>query len=329
VSILSKTLTFAAIGIGGTLVVAVGLVFSQSPRIPAGTDGLDFSGTLNRTTDAPQELEAYQARDGSSLGLRSYQSGVASAPLMVLVHGSGWHGLQFDALAKAISAGGHADVLVPDLRGHGPNPARRGDIDYIGQFEDDLADLINARRKDGQAVVLGGHSSGGGLVVRFAGGEHGGLINKAILMAPFLKYDAPTMRPNSGGWAHTAIRRLIGLSILNTFQITALNHLPVIAFSFPNVVLESPLGHTATQSYSHRLNTSYAPRNDYLKDVAALPEFLLLVGTKDEAFQADQFEPVLSAVNSNGTYQLIKDIGHLDLVDAPETLGALIEFLKP
>ncbi len=326
-SILSTILTSAAIGIGGTLAVAVGLVFSQSPKIPEGTKGLDFSGTLNRTTAPPQELETYKPRDGITLGLRHYESGNPSAPLLVLIHGSGWHGLQFDPLAKALSEGGHADVLAPDLRGHGPNPKRRGDVDYIGQFEDDLADLITQRKKPEQAVVLAGHSSGGGLVVRFAGGEHGSLISKAVLMAPFLKYDAPTMRPNSGGWAHTAIRRLIGLSILNTFQITALNHLPVIAFSYPNPVLDGPLGHTATQSYSHRLNTSFAPRNDYLKDAAALPEFLLLAGSDDEAFQAKQFEPVLSAANPKGSYQLVDGIGHLDLVDAPETLRALIKFL--
>ena len=73
-----------------------------------------------------------------------------------------------------------------------------------------------------------GHSSGGWLVVRFAGGAHGDLIDHAVLLAPFLKYNAPTTRENAGGWAYTMVRRIIGLSMLNTFRITALNYLPII-----------------------------------------------------------------------------------------------------
>ena len=77
---------------------------------------------------------------------------------MVLIHGSGWYGAQFDGLAPKLAD--VADVLVPDLRGHGKNPDRRGDVDYIGQFEDDIADLIAAKRKNGQKVIMLGHVKG-------------------------------------------------------------------------------------------------------------------------------------------------------------------------
>ena len=47
-------------------------------------------------------------------------------------------------------------------------PERRGDVDYIGQMEDDLAALDRrARRARIKKSSLLGHSSGGGLVVRF------------------------------------------------------------------------------------------------------------------------------------------------------------------
>lgn len=321
-------LTSALIGIGGTLLVAVLMVLSQKPNVPSATDGLDFTGTLAQEVSQIAEPEAFTARDGAKLAVRSYQSGRKDAPLVVFLHGSAWHGLQFHSLAKKLAGDGVSDVLAPDLRGHGFNPARRGDVDYIGQFEDDLADLIKARAKPGQTVVMAGFSSGGGLVVRFAGGAHGALIDRAILMSPFLKYNAPTMRPNSGGWAHTALRRLVGLSILNTFQIKALNDKPVISFNMPKAVLDGPLGATVTQEYSYRLNTSFAPRSDYLKDVAALPPFLLLAGMQDEAFQAAQFEPVLSEVTDKGRYLLVDGIGHLDLVDHDTTYAALVDYLS-
>ena len=200
-----------------TFGIAIALILSQRPsELPPG-EGLDFTNTLEAGTDAPQLLSAVQMRDGYELQLRQYDSAAAAeAPLLVLVHGSGWHGLQFDPLAKNLSQ--FADVIVPDLRGHGTKPGTRGDIAYINQFEDDLADLIKATAQPGQKVVLGGHSSGGGLVVRFAGGTHGDMLDGAVLMAPYLHHNAPTMRPNAGGWSYPLLRRIIGLSMLNTFR---------------------------------------------------------------------------------------------------------------
>lgn len=316
-----KVLTFLVSSLVITLGIALVLILSQRPAVLPPGEGLDFTNTLAAAGQEPQPLTQVAMRDGYPLQVRRYAGQAADAPLMVLVHGSGWHGLQFDALARDLAAS--ADVVVPDLRGHGTKPGRRGDIDYINQFEDDLADLITATAKPDQKVVLAGHSSGGGLAIRFAGGAHGAMLDAAVLMAPFLKHNAPTMRPNAGGWAHPLLRRIIGLGMLNTFRITALNHLTIMQFRMPQVVLDGPLGDTATTAYSYRLNTGFAPRGDYLKDVAALPRFTLIAGTADEAFDAAQYEPTLSAVTDKGRYVLVDGVGHLDIVDAPETRQAI------
>lgn len=317
---LLKTL---AISVLITLALALGLIASQSPKkLGAGSGGLDFSGQREETTDVSQI--AVKMRDGFDLHVRDYPNDTGL--LLVLVHGSGWHGHQFLNLAGQLQQNAH--VLVPDLRGHGANPGRRGDVEYIGQFEDDLADLIAAQVQPGQKVVILGHSSGGGLVVRMAGGEHGALLDGAILLAPFLQYDAPTTRTDSGGWARVLTRRLIGLSMLNMARVTALNHLEVIQFRFPASVLDGSMGDTATTAYSFRLNASYAPRRDYLADIAALPTFLLVTGDEDEAFIADAYQPLMSEVTDNGTYLLVPGITHLGIVDAPETLAAIRAYLN-
>jgi pimeloyl-ACP methyl ester carboxylesterase len=307
-----------------TLVIAVVLVFTQSPKEMAGSGGLDFSEQLNSGRDDPAQLQSIPMRDGYPLQVRTY-GGADNVPLLVLLHGSGWHGLQFDSLASSLA--GDADVIVPDLRGHGTAPGRRGDVDYIGQLEDDLADMIAAVARPDQPVIMAGHSSGGGLVVRFAGGEHGAMIDGAVLLAPYLKYDAPTMRENAGGWNHVLTRRIIGLSILNTFQITALNHLPIIQLDMPRAVLDGPLGNTATVAYSYRLNQSFAPRSNYLDDVAALPKFVLLAGGADEAFISSQFAPTMGPVTDKGRFDMILGATHLGLVDDPRTLGIIKGFL--
>ena len=165
-------------------------------------------------------------------------------------------------------------------------------------------------------------------MVRFAGGANGALADRAVLMAPFLNHAAPTTRPNSGGWARPLVRRIIGLTMLNAVGVRALNHLPVITFAFPARVLEGPLGDTATRSYSYRLNTSYAPRSDYKRDIAALPPFLLMAGAEDEAFVAEGYEALMSPLNAKGTYRVVPGVGHLGIVDAPETAAAMRELLR-
>lgn len=305
------------------------LLLSQWPTsdLRATDGGLDFGRLDTQAPASAAPLETWRAPGGERLGLRRYESGNANAPLVVAIHGSGWHGLQFDALGKRLAADGLADVLAPDLRGHGPTPVRRGDVDYIGQLEDDLADLIERNARDGQRVILLGHSSGGGLVVRFAGGPHAELLDGAVLLAPYLGDDPATTRPDSGGWAKTLNRRFIGLGILNAVGITRFNGITAVQFRFPAAVLDGSLGDTATRAYSFRMAVSYAPRLDLARDVKGLPPFLLVAGRQDEAFEAKGYEPTLSASSPKGQYVLLDGVGHLDVVDAEGTYEVLANWL--
>ncbi len=324
---LTKILISAAISLGIFFAIALGMIVSQ-PRIEmkGRLQSLNFEGINSRSGKvlALPQVDA-KTRDGQSSPV-GYLQGDQGAPLLIMLHGSGWQGAQFTGLANGLAP--NADILVPNLRGHWNGPGTRGDVDYIGQLEDDLADLIAQFAKPDQQVILLGHSSGGGLVVRMAGGAHRALIDKAILLAPFLQYDAPMTRPNSGGWAHTLVRRMVGLSMLNMVGIHALDHLTVIQFNMPRAVLDGPMGHTATTAYSWRLNQSYAPRRDWLADVAKLPEFLLVAGDKDEAFDAALYEQTLAPANANGRYEIVSGVGHLAIVDVPQTRALIEAFMK-
>lgn len=90
---------------------------------PKAACGLDFSGTL-AADHVPLPIETFTLRDGSQIAVH-HARGPAGAPLVVMVHGSGWHSQQFEGLAAGLAD--LADVLAPDLRGHGVAPARRGD----------------------------------------------------------------------------------------------------------------------------------------------------------------------------------------------------------
>jgi alpha-beta hydrolase superfamily lysophospholipase len=303
-------------------IAAVLIVSGRPDKLAPQEQGPDFKELFIDYSGLP-ELKPFRARDGTELSYRHYPS--VSEKVLILLHGSGYHSRYLFPLARFISTQGLGHVYTPDLRGHGPSPVRRGDVDYIGQLEDDLADLIAvARREHPDAmVIVGGHSSGGGLAVRFAGSRYGKEADAYLLLSPFLKYNAPTMRPHSGGWAQPYTRRIVGLVMLNNVGIRWFNHLTVIQFN----MLEKVRDGTETLSYSYRLNSAYAPQN-YKKDLSAIKQpLLVVVGTADEAFYASQFEPVISRYTS-GQVVILNGVTHMGVVVGKESHSTIKRWLE-
>ena len=85
-------------------------------------------------------VEWAQFRDGYQTGICYQRATQPDHPLLIFLHDSRWYGQQFDPLFPRLVD--YGNLLAPNLRCHGPLAAHRGEIDYIGQFEDDIADLI-------------------------------------------------------------------------------------------------------------------------------------------------------------------------------------------
>jgi len=304
------------------LALAIGLTCAgcNESEVPV---GLDFKALPPITESELAPLGSYRTRDGDELPVRHYPA--ESETTLLLVHGSAYHSRYLAPLAQRLARSGAARVYTPDLRGHGQSPERRGDIDSIDQLEDDLADLAAHAREQhpGSRVVVGGHSSGGGLAVRFAGSRHADLADGTLLLAPFLGHDAPTTRENAGGWAHPHLPVIIGLSILNGFGITALHGVTALTFDMPEPVRDG----TETLTYSFRLMTGFAPR-DYRQDLSGVSHpVLALIGSEDEAFLPGQLAPALSSV-TDAEVEIMPGIGHLDLPSAPATADTITRWLR-
>lgn len=102
-------------------------------------------------------LRSFTGRDGAALSYRTYPH--AGERVVVLIHGSSGESTGMHTLARAVAGAGFA-VYVPEIRGHGSD-GRLGDIDYAGQLDDDLEDLMKAVRDDHPraSFTLVGHSS--------------------------------------------------------------------------------------------------------------------------------------------------------------------------
>jgi pimeloyl-ACP methyl ester carboxylesterase len=292
------------------------------------SSGLRFDELVIDYSGIP-DLRELRARDGSRLYCRDYPA--ESDLHLVLLHGSGSHSRYLFPLAREISAHDVAQVHTPDLRGHGASPDRRGDIDYIDQLEDDLADLVAEIRTGHPAarIVVGGHSSGGGLALRFAGSRYREECSGFVLLAPFLRHDAPTMRrgagrSSAGGWASPRLSRIFGLRILNSLGIRALNDRLVIEFNMP----ERYRDRTETLAYSYRLNAGLAPR-DFESDLRAIRvPLLLLVGSDDEAFIAEQYEPCVSSFAPHAQVEIVNGVSHMGIVAGPSAPPRIEEWLS-
>ena len=288
------------------------------------SDGLNFEA-LDPDLGAIQQAQeaTYRARDGADIFYRQF--GDSSNDYLVLIHGSGSEGRYLASLANAISRDDLATAIVPDLRGHGRSPAAIGDIDYLGQYEDDLDDLIaHLRRRSPNAnIVLAGHSSGGGLVIRWAGGDTSESVQAYLLLAPYLGRDSPTVRPQSGGWVQVSVRRYIGLGILNGFGIDWLNGLPVLFFNRPDEWNDE----FQAESYSFRLNESLAPRAG-LADLTRMSQpALVVVGADDESFYAEEFVEVFGQFDATATVEVVPDAMHLNLPDSSAARSTIFAWL--
>lgn len=269
-------------------------------------------------------LEPYTARDGSSLSFRHYAA--ATNTHLVLIHGSSAHGAYLHAFAKSLSTRNVANVYLPDVRGHGHSPKRRGDIDYIGQLEDDLADLVShieTKASVNPRFVVGGHSSGGGLALRFAGGKHGHMTHGALLLAPYLGHNAPMVKRGAGGWAKADLPKIAALLILNGFGFTRFNGSSVLHFNLPRKYHNG----WETLSYSFRLMKGMHP-DDYRLALKNCPvPLLLLVGSGDEAFRAEEFRSDILRYKPDAQVGFVEGGSHLGIIISEPAMEAAMQWL--
>lgn len=322
-----STLLVVGIFVGAIALVfaiAVAMVATSPHSSPKENDVFGFA-TLQPTTDSDlPPLSRYSARDREQLAYRFYDS--TADQILIFVHGSSYHGSSYHALASAISSSGAAKVVLPNLRGHFQSGRHRGDVEYVGQLEDDIADLIaelRAQNLHGQ-IVLGGHSSGGGFVIRFAGGAHAHLASRFLMLSPVIPTSSTLRAGSASGWAQLHMRRLIGLLVVNAFGIRGFNALPVIEFNKPARFWDG----TETLTYSYRLNASYHPRQRYIADMRKLTNnAMILIGEHDEAIDAQRLLKLANQISPEAEFKVLSDMNHFGIFTSAFVHKILVEWL--
>jgi pimeloyl-ACP methyl ester carboxylesterase len=315
-----KAVLWSLAVVGFASLVLTGLIAWPVRQLPELTSVSEARKSVDFST--LPAIERFQARDGTALGFRHYPAtGPATGRAAIVVHGSsGSSGTTIHALSGALAAHG-VETYAVDIRGHGAS-GTRGDIAYVGQLEDDLADFVAVVRKTAPSapLTLIGHSAGGGFALRVAASPIQNLFARIVLLAPYLGYDAPTNRPNSGGWASADIPRILGLLALRKIGIDCCGALPTLAFAVPpnSEKLLVP-------AYSDRLMRNFATRG-YRADLAAVTRPLTIIsGADDELMLADKYAEAARGVAPSVDVKLIDGVNHMGIVSNPAAVSVIAD----
>jgi len=313
--------------------IAGGVLIFTAPKTPKPIAAIESAGDpLTAFAMAQPKARFLKARDGENLSYR-YYPGRAGSGVAVVVHGSSGTTVAMHGVSTALSARG-ITVYSIDLRGHGLSKGpggRLGDIVYRGQYEDDLEDFarLAARQHPGEKRLLLGHSMGGAVILRTAGmARYAKNYDDYLALSPFIAPGTAMDRPNEGGWTQVSVPRIVVLSILDSFGISALDHMTVLAMAVPDGDRN-----LRPRTYSHALLASANLPRKWQPAIAAIhAPTRVLIGADDELFHAEAYPGELSKANRAIPVTVLKGIGHMGMVYQPEALKAeadtAVEMLK-
>ncbi len=304
---------FTVLFVALLLVIALGGPGAAPPPMASIGDpfkNVDFS-------DLPKP-STFTARDGVKLAFRTYPAaGDGGKGSVVLVHGSSATSSSMHPMAKGFAGAGYTTFAL-DIRGHGQS-GTKGHIAYLGQLEDDIEDFVHSI-KPPQPCTLAGFSSGGGLVLRFAGSSRQELFSNYLLLSPWISQDSPTLRSGNGGWANVGVPRIIAISVLNTWGLHAFDDLPVVRFAIAEKDRD-----VLTAQYSFALAQNFRPQRDYQANIRAIKKpFSVIVGQNDEVSYADRFAVLFKAAGKDVPVTILPGIGHISLTLDPAATQAAI-----
>ncbi len=314
------------------LLTGAALALTPSPRFTKPPLDLPFDTPKAGPCRDAAGIRCFAVRDGARLAARTIE-GPPGITVLYL------HGVLGSSIGLAGSAGLLAEstgarVVSLDLRGHGLSEGRPGDVDHLGQYEEDVADVLAILRRENPAgrLVLAGHSMGGGVALRVAArreaiGRAAAAVDGTLLLAPLLGMTSPTERkapaasagPGDEALLKLHVKRLIGLAMLNAVGIRGLNRLDTLFFNMGRGF--------QVRKYTFRAVASMAP-DDYRAALSAGDEpMLVLVGRNDEAFHAEAY-PAVIALHRNSRTLLVDGATHDGLTGNASALASAADWMR-
>lgn len=306
---------------------AAGLIAAPNPTFATSKPVIDPADIAEMGFEQVYETvpTRYRMRDGKELFTYKFPSKNAST--IILLHGILSSGYLMNKTSGLLQKATGAEVITLDLRGHGQSEGAPGDVQYIDQFADDIADVVAAVKKEkpNGRIILAGYSMGGGIALRYAMKNNAPAIDGYILLAPILGQNMPRQQSlnhskqgiNEEPLMKVHITRIIGLKMLNSVGEHRHDSLPVLFFNVPKEMI---------RQYSYRANESMSPE-DYKAGLQAVKKpLLVLVGSNDKAFGSSQYEEAVKSNTNDGEVFIIEGATHYSVRHNAQSMRIIAEW---
>jgi len=293
---------------------------------------------ISAHSDAPlPDPVMVKASDLTKLAVRCYRPASQAKALLVFLHGGGAHsGAGYHVLAERMSRDHGIIVYTPDLRGHGKSAGTKGDSPNVEQVWKDVQTVLTFAKRQEESnginapLFLGGHSSGGGLVLNYAtwaarkAHKDKDLFSTGfpdiagyLLLSPELGYKSDTRRPGRVDFARVSVLPFI-VNALTAGR--CLGHSRAVQFNYPRELLQDDPSMSSFNTVN--MATAITPENPkkQMEDMIDEKPVGLWVGEKDELFDTEKVRAYsLSSV-------VVPEANHLGIVvNAHLWLGPWIE----
>jgi acylglycerol lipase len=239
----------------------------------------DIKGNGKDINIEPRQFESY---DKTQIKYYQFIPDSSTIAKLIFIHGGGAHSkLGYFQLAQTLKDSFNIETLIIDLRGHGLSEGNRGDCPNINSLYKDISSIIQiAKEENDLSIYLGGHSSGGGLVLNYSSWKNKEAVNGYFFISPELGYKSNTDRENRIPFAAVKIWKFV---INGISQGLLLQHSKVVFFNYPEKIIEdNPLILT---SISVNMSKALTPNNPKKQFQNILEPIAIFIGEKDELFE--------------------------------------------
>lgn len=243
---------------------------------------------------------------------------------LIFLHGGGAYSkLGYFHLAHDLKEKHNIQTILIDLIGHGKSDGRRGDCSSPKSVYEDIYQLAQQLNGDSTPMYLGGHSSGGGMILNYKKWSKDTLFSGFLFVSPEFGYKSETERKGRTEFGRVKVWKfaLNAMSFGLLFQ-----HSYAVAFNYPEkLVKEEPLIVTKLTVNMANASTPKKPK----QQMAAITEpIAIFVGQNDELFDPTkvvEYKEYQANKNPKSVSEIISNKNHLSiLLDIGNKIGETI-----
>jgi pimeloyl-ACP methyl ester carboxylesterase len=280
----------------------------------------------NRDDGLPDPL-FFDASDGIKL---AYYQVLADKPVasLLFIHGGGaYAGAGYQHLARGLSENYGMSAYLIDLRGHGNSEGIRGGAPGQEQVFRDITIMLDIIKSNnpGIPLFLGGHSSGGGLILNYITRHNDPDISGYVFISPEFGYKSGTRRPNI---AVPFVRvNMLPFVFFGMSGGRLCGNTRAVYFNYPeSIIKRKPL---LIKSITCNMAMALTPDKPGEQFAGLKKPFGLFIGRNDELFDPEKLIQYAGlaeeGIRNRSAYRILEDEGHLSVLkNADKLIGDTI-----